>query len=290
MKSNLQINFFCTSYFCVDDAERRYIGRQYIEPITKRTFFASIERGIWAWSVEEAAELNRQWMDEGIPQQNPLVLDVPDWIHLKSRSFLRRSFEHYDEFEDESSNLIFYIDDLLSRDDMKIRLIQKNMRTICRFPCRQRPATRIEKMSNGGGETWLLPGVNSTKHTGWISSSYSLRMPAECIEESRILNAWTYIRRRSKFVGEFNSITGEEWEEVGIVSYFRIYVGLTILSLENSFNGCITFQYVDSVSSEFLYWHEDSNTHQWIKPVIHRVDDSKVLLFIATNDSIIRTY
>ena len=48
--------------FCVqfDDTERRWVGRQYIEAITKRTFFVSIDRGIWGWTIEEAAEANRK--------------------------------------------------------------------------------------------------------------------------------------------------------------------------------------------------------------------------------------
>jgi len=53
------------------------------------------------------------------------------------------------------------------------------------------------------------------------------------------LNGWTYLRRRSTFVGEFNSNLGEEWEE-----------------------------YVDPISAEYLYWHEESNTHEWEKPAL----------------------
>ena len=93
-------------------------------------------------------------------------------------------------------------------------------------------------------------------------------MPDEVIEECRILNAWTYIQRRSHFVGEFNSASGEEWEE-----------------------------YVDSVSSEYLYWHEDSNTHQWLKPelskveseidkVIYKVDDNVMFRFPVTGKTL----
>ena len=60
------------------------------------------------------------------------------------------------------------------------------------------------------------------------------------VKEFEDLNGWTYIRRRSTFIGEFNSALGEEWEE-----------------------------YMDSVSSEYLYWHEDSNSHQWVKPPLN---------------------
>jgi hypothetical protein len=28
---------------------------------------------------------------------------------------------------------------------------------------------------------------------------------------------------------------------------------------------------MDNISSEFLYWHEESNTHQWLKPATHSV-------------------
>ena len=225
-----------------DDAERRHVGRDYIEVITKKTFYVNIQKGLHAWTIEEAGELDFHFVNHGKTQRCPVTLDVPDWIALKDRSVIRRSFENYDEYEDELSGLIFYIDELVSMDDRKARLIQRNVRSRKFFPCMVPVTSKIERIQNGGGESGILPFANNIFYAGWTCSGFSSSIPDEVIEECRILNAWTYIRRRSNFVGEFNSISGEEWEE-----------------------------YVDCISSEYLYWHEDTNTHQWIKPEISRI-------------------
>ena len=240
-----------------DDSERRNVGRQHIEAITKKTFYVNIEKGLCAWTVEEAGELDFHYVHHGTTQKCPLTLDVPDWIMLKDRSLVRRSFKHYDEYEDELSGLIFFVDELVSMDDRKARLIQRYVRAWKFFPCMLPVTTKIERLQNGGRESCILTFANNITFAGWQCTGFSSYMPDEVIEESRILNAWTYIQRRSHFIGEFNSASGEEWEE-----------------------------YVDSVSSEYLYWHEDSNTHQWLKPELSKVESEIDKVIYKEDDNV----
>lgn len=202
-----------------DDFDRATVGRQYIEVITKRTFFCNIEKGLYAWTIDEAVEAERAYNEFGITIKCPIVTDARVWLELKELSFMRRSFQDHDEMLNDLSDLIFYVEELVLSDEFAALKIQRFIRKRRKFP---HPVFY------------------------WVSRAFSFSAPDAVISQMHYLNGWTYIRRRSTFVGEFNSVQGEEWEE-----------------------------YVDSISSEYLYWHEESNTHMWIKPETHKANKLK---------------
>jgi len=201
-------------YVQFDDFDRGPVGRQFIEVITKRTFFCNIEKGLVAWTVEEAIEADRAYNESSITNKCPIVVDSSVWLHLNDISFPRRSFKDHDEMEHDLSSLFYYVEELVLRQELAVVKIQQFIRKRRKFP---------------------------SPLFSWFSQAFNFQVPDTVKDEMHTLNGWTYIRRRSTFVGEFNSVLGEEWEE-----------------------------FMDNVSSEYLYWHEESNTHQWLKPETHK--------------------
>jgi hypothetical protein len=47
----------------------------------------------------------------------------------------------------------------------------------------------------------------------WTSYAYSFDIPDAALTSMKVVAGWSYLRRRSQNVGEFQDIDGGEWEE-----------------------------------------------------------------------------
>ena len=68
-----------------DNTEKEAVGRHYIEIISKKSHFCNIDTGLFAWTVQEAIEIEENYVESKITIACPLLLDSDSWLYLKDR-------------------------------------------------------------------------------------------------------------------------------------------------------------------------------------------------------------
>ena len=154
------------------------IERSHLELVSRPKFYCQLDKGICAWSTEDALKA---------PMESySLTMCGEDWHELFRKATLRRTFNDYDELYLQSLDQILYMHYDDYKKELAILRVQDVVRSKYQF---RRPITP------------------------WASQAFSFDTPDEVKRLKRIKNAWAYLRRRSTNVGEFMDKDGIEWEE-----------------------------------------------------------------------------
>lgn len=200
------------TYKVLFDVRERNFHRSRLMLMNTDTFYFNEKLGQSVWSLANT-EGSVQSYEGNCPVFGGVI-----WLCIIGQAVLRRTFCDYDEYIDAFSSRLFYINFTLHQHETAARVIQKLIRQ----------------------------KFNMAVPLDWVSSACTFAKPLEVMDEEKLLGAWAYLRRRSKYNGQFLDDNKENWEE-----------------------------YIDSKTSEYFYWNRARGQYRWEKPMLPIVKEIK---------------